>query len=62
MQLGRIVEKIKKQTGAKSVGIVGNEKRLIKKAAVCAGSCGKIINSVIAAKVDLYLTGELKHH
>ncbi|MGD8499741.1 MAG: Nif3-like dinuclear metal center hexameric protein, partial [Phycisphaerales bacterium] len=33
-----------------------------RRAAVCAGSCGKIINSVIAAKADLYLTGELKHH
>ena len=36
--------------------------RLVKKAAVCAGSCGKIINTVIAENVDLYVTGELKHH
>ena len=62
MQLNRIIERIKKHTEAKAVGIVGNQKRLIKTAAVCAGSCGKIINSVIAAKADLYLTGELKHH
>ena len=62
MQLSRIVERIKKYTGAKTFGIVGNEKRLVKTAAVCAGACGKIINSVIAAKADLYLTGELKHH
>ena len=61
-QLSRIIEKIKKHTGAKAVGIIGKEKRLIKKAAVCAGSCGKIINAVIAQKCDLYLTGELKHH
>jgi len=61
-QLSRIVERIKKYTGAKTLGIVGSEKRLVKKAAVCAGACGKIINSVIAAKCDLYLTGELKHH
>ncbi|MHC4737623.1 MAG: Nif3-like dinuclear metal center hexameric protein [Planctomycetota bacterium] len=61
-QLSRIIERIKKYTGARSFGIVGKEKRLVKKAAVCAGSCGKIINSVIAAKADLYLTGELKHH
>jgi len=58
----KIVEKIKRHTGAKVFGIVGDEKRLVKKAAVCAGSCGKIINSVIAAKCDLYVTGELKHH
>jgi len=62
MRLKTIIEKIKKHTGAQAFGIVGDEKRLVKKAAVCAGSCGKIINSVIAAKCDLYLTGELKHH
>jgi len=62
MQLNRIIERIKKHTGAKTVGIVGDEKRLVRKAAVCAGSCGKIINSVIAEGCDLYLTGELKHH
>jgi len=61
MQLNKIIERIKKYTGAKAVGIIGSKKRLIKTAAVCAGSCGKIINSVIAAKADLYLTGELKH-
>jgi len=62
MQLDRIIERIKKYTGAKTIGIVGDEKRLVRKAAVCAGSCGKIINSVIAERCDLYLTGELKHH
>jgi len=61
-QMAKIIEKIKKHTGAKAFGIVGREKRLVKTAAVCAGSCSKIINSVIAAKADLYLTGELKHH
>ena len=58
----QIISRIAKQTGAQAVGVVGDEKRLVRTAAVCAGSCGKIINSVIAAEVDLYLTGELKHH
>jgi len=62
LSIKQIIERIKKHTGAKAIGIVGKENRLVKTAAVCAGSCGKIINSVIAAKVDLYLTGELKHH
>ena len=61
-QLSQIIKRIKRHTGAKAIGIVGKENRLVKTAAVCAGSCGKIINSVIAAKCDLYLTGELKHH
>ena len=62
LRINQIIERIKKYTGAKAIGIVGDEKRLVKQAAVCAGSCGKIINSVIAARCDLYLTGELKHH
>jgi len=61
MGLDALIKKVKSRTGAKAVGIVGPEKRLVKKAAVCAGSCGSIIDAVIAAKADLYLTGELKH-
>ncbi len=62
LSVEQIIRRIKRRTGAKAVGIVGDAKRLVKTAAVCAGYCGKIINSVIAAKVDLYLTGELRHH
>jgi dinuclear metal center YbgI/SA1388 family protein len=62
LRIEQIIQRIKTHTGAKSAGLVGKEKRLVKTAAVCAGSCGSIINLVIAAKADLYLTGELKHH
>jgi dinuclear metal center YbgI/SA1388 family protein len=62
LSVEQIIQRIKRRTEAKAVGIVGDAKRLVKTAAVCAGYCGKIINLVIAAKVDLYLTGELKHH
>ena len=62
LRIAKIIERIKKTTGAKAVGLVGDERKLVRRAAVCAGSCGKIINSIIAAKADLYLTGELKHH
>jgi len=60
--LRQIIEQIKKTTGAKAFGIVGDQKKLVKTAAVCAGYCGRIINRVIVAGADLYLTGELKHH
>ena len=62
VRIKQIINRIKKYTGARAAGIVGDEKRLVKTAAVCAGSCGKIINSVMAAKADCYVTGELKHH
>jgi dinuclear metal center YbgI/SA1388 family protein len=62
LRVDEIIQRVKKATGARAVGIVGRDKRTVRKAAVCAGSCGKIINTVIASGADLYLTGELKHH
>ncbi|OHB67028.1 MAG: Nif3-like dinuclear metal center hexameric protein [Planctomycetes bacterium RBG_13_62_9] len=62
MRPRRIIETVKRRTGAKAVGLIGDQKRLVQKAAVCAGTCGEILNLVIAAGADLYLTGELKHH
>ena len=61
-RIEQIIRKLKRHTGAQAVGIIGDAKKSVKTAAVCAGSCGDIINSVIAAKTDLYVTGELKHH
>jgi len=60
--VSQILGRLRKELGAKAVGIVGNEKRQVRTAAVCAGSCGKLIEAVIAAKADCYVTGELKHH
>ncbi|MBN2593797.1 MAG: Nif3-like dinuclear metal center hexameric protein [Sedimentisphaerales bacterium] len=62
VRIPQIIKRIKKVTGAKAVGLIGDQNRLVRRAAVCAGTCGTIINLVIAEKADLYLTGELKHH
>ncbi len=61
-RLTEIIRAIKKSTGAKAVGIVGKQARMVRTAAVCAGSCGKLINQVITVGCDLYVTGEMKHH
>ena len=58
----QILRNIKNATGAKAAGVIGPAKGTVTKAAVCAGSCGKILNTAIAEGCDLYLTGELKHH
>jgi dinuclear metal center YbgI/SA1388 family protein len=60
--MGEILARIKAVTGAKAAGFVGDDERFVRTAAVCAGACGKILFSVMAAKCDLYITGELKHH
>jgi dinuclear metal center YbgI/SA1388 family protein len=61
-KLDALLTRLKRTTGADVVGIVGTHKRVLKKAAVCAGSCGDIIQQVIAQQAQVYITGELKHH
>lgn len=62
MKVTEALDKIKKATGAQAAGLIGPKNRTIRTAAVCAGSCGKIIEKLIAGNCDFYLTGELKHH
>jgi len=61
-RLDVLLERIKQATGARAAGIVGEHRRVIRQAAVCAGSCGRLIQTVVAQDCDLYVTGELKHH
>lgn len=44
------------------VGLIGPRDRRVRKAAICTGSCGKVLHNVIAAGADFYLTGEVRHH
>jgi len=62
MSLDSVIKNVRHITGAKAVGLIGPARRTVRTAAVCAGSCGKLLDTVIAAGCDLYLTGELKHH
>jgi dinuclear metal center YbgI/SA1388 family protein len=62
LSIPQVLQKVRRATGTKAVGVVGPQNRQIRTAAVCAGSCGKILNTVIDQGCDLYLTGELKHH
>lgn len=60
--LDGLLDRLKTHTRAKAVGIVGPRKKVYSKAAVCAGSCGKILFQALAQSCDLYVTGELRHH
>jgi dinuclear metal center YbgI/SA1388 family protein len=62
MTMHELLARIKAVTGASVAGFVGDEERLVRTAAVCAGTCGKLLFAVMAAKCDLYVTGEMKHH
>jgi putative NIF3 family GTP cyclohydrolase 1 type 2 len=54
--------RIKNELGIDHLLIAGPTDDDVIKAAVCAGSGGEFLDAAIAAKVDLYLTGEIRHH
>ncbi len=60
--LSTLLNRLKTHTKARTVGIIGPQKKTHTKAAVCAGSCGKILFQALAQACDLYVTGELRHH
>ncbi len=54
--------RIKHALGIDHILIAGPTNGPVHTAAVCAGSCGDLLDEAIARKVDLYLTGEMRHH
>ncbi|HRK32209.1 MAG TPA: Nif3-like dinuclear metal center hexameric protein [Tepidisphaeraceae bacterium] len=58
-----LVNMLKRATGIDHVLAAGDVTRLVKRAAVCAGACGgDLLSEAIAQGVDLYVTGEMRHH
>ncbi len=57
-----LINRLKRELGIDHVLAAGDTSKLVRRAAVCAGSCGKLLDDVLAAKADLYLTGEMRHH
>jgi len=53
---------IKRELGIEHLLIAGPLEGEVRRAAVCAGSGGDLLDAAIAEKVDLYLTGEVHHH
>lgn len=58
----KVVERIKQNLGLPYVMVSGPLDGNVTTAAVCAGSCGDCLDDALRRGVDLYLTGELRHH
>lgn len=57
-----LFDRIKKELQIEHLLIAGPLEGNVTRAAVCAGACGKLLDEATAQKVDLYLTGEMRHH
>ncbi len=57
-----VFDRIKRELGIDHLLIAGPTEGTITRAAVCAGSCGDLLDDALKAGVELYLTGEIRHH
>jgi dinuclear metal center YbgI/SA1388 family protein len=59
---GALVDRVKRALGLERVLAAGPLRGRANRVAVCAGACGDLLDDALAAGVDAYVTGELKHH
>lgn len=57
-----VIERVKGELGLDRVLVAGPTDTEVMRAAVCAGACGNLLDHAIAAKAQLFLTGEVRHH
>ena len=57
-----LINRLKRELEIDHVLVAGDPTRLVRRAAVCAGACGNLLDDAIAQKADFYLTGEMRHH
>lgn len=62
MRLGDLREVCAERLRVSSVRLVGDASRPVQKVALCTGSGGSLLERVVSAGVDVYITGDIKYH
>ena len=62
VERGELFERTKRGLGVNHLLVAGPTEGTVRRAAVCAGACGDLLDDAIAQRADLYLTGEMRHH
>ncbi|MBI5154012.1 Nif3-like dinuclear metal center hexameric protein [Candidatus Poribacteria bacterium] len=60
--LGRFAALCKRAFGCKTVGVVGEPSRVLRRAVVCSGSGGDAVRAWKPGLADVLVTGEMTHH
>lgn len=62
MRLGDLQWMFENKLGMSGVRVVGDRHRPVQKVALCTGSGGGLLDRAISARVDVYVTGDIKYH
>mgnify|MGYP000523302432 CR=1 FL=1 len=57
-----LLDRIKAGLELSKLLVAGPLEGQVTRVAACAGSCGDLLEDAIAQRIDLYLTGEMRHH
>jgi putative NIF3 family GTP cyclohydrolase 1 type 2 len=62
VQRAGLIERVKRGLELSHVLVAGPTEGAARRAAVCAGACGDLLDDAIKQQADFYLTGEVRHH
>ena len=57
-----LIGRVKRELGLTRLLVAGPTDGEARRVAVCAGSCGDLLDDAVAGGVEFYLTGEMRHH
>ena len=60
--VGQVAARVGSALNAGSMRLVGKKGRKVKRVAVCAGSGASLLAAAVAARAQLYITGDVKYH
>jgi dinuclear metal center YbgI/SA1388 family protein len=62
VEFGDLCKVIQSKLGAKTLRILGDPSKKVKRLGICTGSGGSLLSKVIGQGADVYLTGEMGYH
>lgn len=62
MAVSEVLERVKRGISPRSLRLVGDASRLVRRIGVCSGSGGDLAYEAIARGVECFITGELRYH
>lgn len=62
MTVGAITQRVEAALSPRSLRLVGDRDRLVRRVGVCSGAGGDLAEAAIAQGVELFITGEVRYH
>ena len=62
MAVSEVLDRVKRALSPRSLRLVGDSRRMVRRIGVCSGSGGDLFEEALAQGVECFITGELRYH